>query len=49
MASSSGKPTAVHFSLIFFVMTTIIASVVAYLMYKDYSETDIRLTKATDE
>jgi gas vesicle protein len=49
MASSSGKPTAVHFSLIFFVMTTIIASVVAYLMYKDYSETDIRLTKATTD
>jgi hypothetical protein len=38
MASSSGKPTAVHFSLIFFVMTTIIAGVVAYLMYRQYDE-----------
>ena len=49
MASSSGKPTAVHFSLIFFVMTTIIASVIAYLMFKASDEAKIRFAKASAE
>jgi hypothetical protein len=49
MASSSGKPTAVHFSLIFFVMTTIIASVVAYLSIKDSNETRISLNTQKTE
>ncbi len=31
MAASSSKPTAVHYTMIFFVMTTIIATVVAYM------------------
>ena len=49
MDSSSGKPTAVHFSLIFFVMTTIVASVVAYLSFKDSNETSITLKTKNDE
>lgn len=36
--ASSGKPTALHISLIFSVMLTIILGVVAYLSYRDYSE-----------
>ena len=31
-SSSSSKPTAVHFALIFFVMTTLILAVVAFLV-----------------
>jgi hypothetical protein len=49
MASSSGKPTAVHFSLVVFVMLTIIASVVAYISHKDSSETRTKLTTATED
>ncbi|HEX6984534.1 MAG TPA: hypothetical protein VF170_04120, partial [Planctomycetaceae bacterium] len=37
MAAQS-KTTAVHFSLIFFVMLSVILGVVAYLFYSDYRE-----------
>lgn len=33
--ASSGKPTAVHFTLIFFVMLSVILAVVAYLFYSE--------------
>lgn len=48
MASSS-KPTAVHFTLIFFVMLSIILSVVAYLMYREVTENEQRWAKAQEE
>lgn len=35
MASSSSKPTGVHFALVFFVMTTLILALVCYLVSKD--------------
>lgn len=35
---AANKPTAVHFSLIFFVMATIVAGVVAYMSYDDGRE-----------
>jgi Tfp pilus assembly protein PilN len=37
MASSS-KPTAVHFALVFFVMTTLILALVSYLTGKEYAD-----------
>lgn len=46
MASSSGKPTAVHFALIFFVMLSVITSVVAYMMYTEYETTKKVAAKA---
>ncbi|MDA1017138.1 MAG: hypothetical protein O3A00_22100 [Planctomycetota bacterium] len=38
MASSTGKPGAVHFALIFFVMLSVILGVVAYMYYKEYTD-----------
>lgn len=38
MASSSGRPGAVHFALIFFVMLSVILGVVAYMYYKEYTD-----------
>lgn len=49
MASSSGKPTAVHFSLIFFVMLTIIFGAVAWLQTSAYSEAKAREDKLAEE
>lgn len=43
---ASSKPTAVHFSLIFFVMATLIAAVAAYLGYKDLAEANAKLDQA---
>lgn len=43
---AASKPTAVHFSLIFFVMTTLIGGVAAYLGYKDLGEANIKLDQA---
>ena len=48
MASSSGKPTAVHFSLIIFVMLTIIVGVIAFLSFKDAGEKTKELTAAKE-
>lgn len=36
--ASSGKPTAVHFTLIFFVMLSVILGVVAYMFYNDHTK-----------
>ncbi|MCA9116271.1 MAG: hypothetical protein KDA79_14395 [Planctomycetaceae bacterium] len=49
MASSSGKPTAVHFALIFFVMLSVITSVVAYMMYGSYETASANADKAVKE
>ncbi|QDT39377.1 hypothetical protein [Stratiformator vulcanicus] len=46
--AASGKTTAVHFSLIFFVMLSIILGVVAYLNFKDLAEQQA-LVKSTDD
>ncbi|WP_437203735.1 hypothetical protein [Planctomicrobium sp. SH664] len=35
MAASSSKPTAVHFSLVFFVATTVILAIVCYMVAKE--------------
>lgn len=43
---AASKPTAVHFSLIFFVMLTLIFGVMAYLNYKDLSEANAKLNQA---
>jgi len=43
---AASKPTAVHFSLIFFVMLTLICGVMAYLNYKDLGEANVKLDQA---
>ncbi|WP_417397924.1 hypothetical protein [Gimesia chilikensis] len=43
---AASKPTAVHFSLIFFVMLTLICGVMAYLNYKDLAEANAKLNQA---
>lgn len=43
---AASKPTAVHFSLIFFVMTTLIGGVAAYLGYSDLAEANVKLDQA---
>jgi hypothetical protein len=48
MAAQS-KTTAVHFSLIFFVMLSVILGVVAYLFYADYREQSAQLAGAQKE
>lgn len=48
MAAQS-KTTAVHFSLIFFVMLSVILGVVAYLFYADYREQTAQLDAAKKE
>ena len=48
MAASS-KPTAVHFSLVFFVMTTLILALVCYLVAKESSDRLARAERAADE
>ena len=49
MASSSGKPTAVHFTLIFFVMASVILGVVAFLMHRSYAELNAKYVKAQQD
>lgn len=48
MAASS-KPTAVHFALIFFVMTTLILALVSYLTAKEFSATRLAAEKASGD
>ncbi len=48
MASSS-KPTAVHFSLIFFVMLSIILGVMFYINFRDLGDNEARYVKATTD
>lgn len=48
MAAQS-KTTAVHFSLIFFVMLSVILGVVAYLFRSDYNEREAAFTKAQQD
>lgn len=48
MAAQS-KTTAVHFSLIFFVMLSVILGVVAYLFRSDYREREAAFTKAQQD
>ncbi len=43
---AASKPTAVHFSLIFFVMAALIGAVMAYLNYKDLGEANAKLEQA---
>ncbi|QDV19377.1 hypothetical protein Pan153_40420 [Gimesia panareensis] len=43
---AASKPTAVHFSLIFFVMLTLIFGVMAYLNQKDLGEANAKLSQA---
>lgn len=43
---AASKPTAVHFSLIFFVMLTLICGVMAYLNFKDLGEANAKLDQA---
>jgi len=43
---AASKPTAVHFSLIFFVMATLIGGVMAYLNFKDLGEANAKLEQA---
>lgn len=45
MATSAGKPTAVHYSLVFFVATTMLAGAVAYLQHTAYTEEHARYLK----
>lgn len=46
---ASSKPTAVHFSLIVFVMTTLILALVCYLNYKKQTEILSQLDAANDK
>ncbi|QDU10233.1 hypothetical protein [Gimesia aquarii] len=43
---AASKPTAVHFSLIFFVMAALIGAVMAYLNHKDLGEANAKLEQA---
>jgi len=43
------KPTAVHFTLIFFVMLNLILGVVAYMFYTDFQEQSAQLATAQGE
>jgi len=47
MAASS-KPTAVHFSLIFFVMATLILALAYYLNFKEYTAEKAKVSAATE-
>ncbi len=47
--AAQNKTTAVHFSLIFFVMLSVILGVVAYLFYADYREQTAQLDAAKKE
>jgi len=40
--ASSDKPTAVHFTLIFFVMVTLILAVMTYLNYRDLTDVSVQ-------
>lgn len=46
---AANKPTAVHFSLIFFVMATIVAGVMAYMYYDDGRELRSALQEAKSD
>jgi hypothetical protein len=46
MASSSNKPGAVHYSMIFFILTTVILSVTTYIFHRDYSDATVETQKA---
>ncbi len=46
MASSSGKPGAVHFTLIFFVMLSVILGVVAYMKHTEREELSAKIATA---
>jgi hypothetical protein len=43
---AASKPTAVHFTLIFFVMLSLFLGVFAYMFYSDYQETFVKLAEA---
>ena len=45
---SNGKPTAVHFSLIFFVMLSIILAVLFWITKSDYNESQTQLAAETE-
>ena len=47
--ATAGKPTAVHFSLIFFVMLSIIMSVMFYINFRDLKDNEARYVKATND
>lgn len=47
--AASNKPTAVHFTLIFFVMLSLFLGVFAYMFYTDYQETVVKLTEAQSQ
>lgn len=49
MAASSSKPTAVHYTMIFFVMTTIIAGVLAYMSNRHAGTIQATLTTREGE
>jgi hypothetical protein len=44
--ASSNKPGAVHYSLIFFVMMTIVLGVTTYMFHREYSDATVETTKA---
>lgn len=46
---AGSKPTAVHFSLVAFVMLSLILSIVTYLTYKEYQKASLAAKEATDE
>ena len=46
---ASGKPTAIHFTLVFFVMATIIAAVMAYIQFNDLQENMAKFKQTENE
>lgn len=48
MATSS-KPTAVHFALVFFVMTTLILALVSYLTGKEFADKSAEVQRQSEE
>lgn len=47
--AAQNKTTAVHFSLIFFVMLSVVLGVVSYLFYSDYRDQQAQFTKNQQE
>ncbi|MDZ4685127.1 MAG: hypothetical protein SH850_08555 [Planctomycetaceae bacterium] len=48
-SSSSNKPGAVHYSLIFFVMMTIVLGVTTYMFHREYSDASVAQKTADDK
>jgi hypothetical protein len=49
MAAAANKPGAVHYSLIFFVMVSVILGITTYMFHRDASDKIVEVTKLSEE